>query len=127
MAKKYKIPKKVVGFNVPKQVRKSPILKMLLGSETGRRILGEALVAGAAAAAAVLAGSKREEIAEAGEGVAKTSRRAGNIAVTAMQDAAGAMTHVIGDAARELLPAGVVDPKGKSKRRDRDETSRSRH
>ncbi|GGE51205.1 hypothetical protein GCM10007276_30320 [Agaricicola taiwanensis] len=125
MAKKNKIPKNIAGIRVPKQVRKSPILRMLMSSPTGRRILADALVAGATAAAGVLARSKQDKIADAGGDMVKSGKRVGNIVVEAMQDAAGAMTHVIGDAARDLLPEEVMDPKGKAGRRARGEARNS--
>lgn len=101
---KNRIPKKIVGFRIPKTIRKNAVLKALLASPTGRKILGNALIAGATAAAAVLTATRSDEIADAGKGAAKRGKKAGNIAARAMKDAAGAMVGVIGDAASSILP-----------------------
>lgn len=108
---KNRIPKKVVGFRIPKTIRKNAVLKALLASDTGRKILGQALIAGATAAAAVLTASRSDEIADAGKGAAK----GGNLAARAMKDAAGAMVGVIGDAASSILPRG--EPSRRAPRR----------
>lgn len=103
MAKKSAIPKKVAGFKVPKAVRKSKPLKAMLGSKIGRDIIGKALIAGAAAAAAVLA-EEREEVTEAGKKGARKGARAIGIAGEAMQSAAHAAMGVVTDQARSYLP-----------------------
>jgi hypothetical protein len=105
---KNRIPKKIVGFKIPRMIRKNAVLKALLASPTGRKILGEALVAGAAAAAAVLAASRSDDIAGAGKGAAKRGRKAGNLATRAVKDAAGAMVGVISDAASSIMPSEEV-------------------
>jgi hypothetical protein len=43
MAKKFKIPKKVAGYKVPKSVRKSRLLRAMLSNPMGRDILAKAL------------------------------------------------------------------------------------
>ena len=103
MAKKNAIPKKVAGFKVPRAIRKSKPLKVLLGSKTGRDILGKALMAGAAAAAAVLA-EEREEVATAGKKGVRKGARAVGIAGDAVQSAAHAAMAVVTDSARSFMP-----------------------
>lgn len=103
MGKKNSIPKKVAGFQVPKMIRKSKPLNAMLASKTGRDILGKALLAGAAAAAAVLA-EEREDVASAGKKGAKKGARAVGIAGDAIQSAAHAAMGVVTDSARAHLP-----------------------
>lgn len=103
MAKKKVIPKKVAGFRVPKAIRKSKPLKVLLGSKTGRDILGKSLMAGAAAAAAVLA-EEREDVARAGRKSVSKGARAVGIAGDAIQSAAHAAMDVVTESARSFLP-----------------------
>ncbi len=101
---KNRIPKKVAGFKVPKMIRKNAVLKALLASSTGRQILGNALMAGATAAAAVLTAKNSDEIADAGKGAVKGGKKAGNVAAQAVKDAAGAIVGVISEAASSVLP-----------------------
>jgi len=103
---KTRIPRKIVGYKVPKAIRKSPMLKVLLGSTAGRRILSDAVMAGAAAAAAILVQSNQNDVARAGKQVAKGGKKAGNIATRAVKGAAGAMVNVIGEAAHSMTDAG---------------------
>jgi hypothetical protein len=103
MAKKNAIPKKVAGFKVPRSIRKSPILKSLLASKMGREILGKALIAGAGAAAAVLA-EERDDIAKAGKKGARKGARMVGVAGKAMQSGASAAMDVVTDSARSILP-----------------------
>ena len=117
MAKKNSIPKKVAGFKVPKTIRKSKPLKAMLGSKTGRDILGKALLAGAAAAAAVLA-EEREDVAKAGKKGARTGARAIGIAGDAIQSAAHAAMGVVTDSATAYLPHGKGDAGKKVKHRE---------
>ncbi|HEX2146616.1 MAG TPA: hypothetical protein VHG11_03075 [Pseudorhizobium sp.] len=105
MAKKNSIPKKVAGFKVPKAIRKSKPLKTMLASKTGRDILGKALLAGAAAAAAVLA-EERDDVAKAGKKGARKGAHALGIAGDAIQSAAHAAMGVVTDSARAYLPHG---------------------
>jgi hypothetical protein len=114
---KNRIPKKVLGFKIPKMLRKNAVLRALLASPTGRQILGNALMAGATAAAAVLTASHSDEIAGAGKGAVKSSKKAGNVAARAVKDAAGAMVGVISEAASSVLPDR---PKGSPRRVSRE-------
>jgi hypothetical protein len=122
---KNRIPKKIAGFRIPKTLRKNAVLKALLASDTGRQILGQALVAGATAAAAVLTASRSGEIADARKGAVKGGKKAGNIAARAVKDAAGAMVGVIRDAASAVLPDG--EPSRRSSRRVSRERRASTH
>ena len=113
---KNRIPKTIAGFKMPKPIRKSPVVRSLLGSATGRQILADALIAGAGAAAAVLAGTRSETVADAGASVAKGTAKAGNVAKDAVESATSAMANVIGDAARTILP-GTTAKSGNADRR----------
>lgn len=122
MAKKNAIPKKVAGFKVPKTIRKSKPLKAMLSSKTGRDILAKALLAGAAAAAAVLA-EERKDVAKVGKkGLRKGSRTVG-IAGDALQSAAHAAMGVVTESARSVLPEDNGQ-KNKRKEGERKGTSR---
>jgi hypothetical protein len=101
---KNKIPKKIAGFKVPKTVRKSAVLKGLLASDTGRKILGDALIAGAGAAAAILAKNNEDAIGDAGETAARKTVKAGVLTKDVVKGVTGAMAEVIGDAARAVVP-----------------------
>lgn len=96
MAKKAKIPKRVVGVKVPRAIRRSAILRSLLANDAGRQVLGEALLAGATAAAGILAAGNAS-------GLRRGTAKVGKIAVEAVSSATGAMADVIGSAAREAL------------------------
>ena len=104
MAKKNRIPKKVAGFKIPKVIRKSPVVSGLLASDTGRKILADALMAGATAAVAVLANNNRAAIADAGEDAVKGTAKAGVIVKDVVKGVSSAMAEVIGDAARAVVP-----------------------
>ena len=117
MAKKNSIPKKVAGFKVPRTIRKSKALKAMLGSKTGRDILGKALLAGAAAAAAVLA-EEREDVAKAGKKGARKGARAVGIAGDAIQSAAHAALGVVTDSASAYLPRAKGETEKKAKHRE---------
>ena len=113
MAKKAKIlPKKVAGMKVPKQLRRSRLIGSLLHSRLGRQIVADALVAGAAAAGAVLV-REREEIAAAGKSELRKGRRAAALAGEAVQSAADAVLGVVTDAARSALPEEPRPRKGR--------------
>jgi hypothetical protein len=117
---KTRIPKKIAGLKIPKVVRKNAVLKALLASPTGRKILGEALVAGAAAAAAVLASTNADQISDAGKGAAKRGKKAGNITARVIKDATGAMVGVISDAASAVLPETLSPAKSTSRKASRE-------
>ena len=48
------LPKEIEGYKIPKAIRRSNLLKSLLATHNGRRVLADALVAGADAASKVL-------------------------------------------------------------------------
>lgn len=125
MAKKGKtaLPKTVAGLKVPKSLRKSRLLRSLLASPLGRRVVADALVAGAGAAATVLM-AERKEVADAAEaGVRKGSKRLA-LVTEAIESAANAMMDVVTDAARSMLPE---DGGRKHKKRPSERASEPTH
>ena len=100
---KMKVPKRIAGFKVPKQIRKSALLRGLLASKAGREIAGRALVAGATAAAAALV-AERREVAEATKKGARKGARTLGLLSGAAESAVGAAMEVVTDAARAMLP-----------------------
>ena len=104
MAKKSKLPKKVVGVRVPKFLRKSGLLKTLMASPAGRDLMAKAVVASAGAAAAILVKEPEQVAKVAGRG-AKKSRKAAALATDAVKGAAHAAFEVLSDAAKSILPA----------------------
>jgi hypothetical protein len=52
MAKPDRTPKKIAGLKLPKEIRQAPAIRSLLATAGGRKVLTDALRAGAAAAAA---------------------------------------------------------------------------
>jgi hypothetical protein len=115
---KTRIPKRVAGWKVPKAVRKSPLLKALLGSKVGRDIAGKALMAGAAAAAAALV-AEREEVAEASRKSGKKGARMLATLTSAAESGVEAAVSVVTEAARALMPEGKA-PKRRKSRADAD-------
>jgi hypothetical protein len=109
MAKALKIPKKIAGMKVPKQLRKSgKSLTKMLDSPIGRQALAAALTA----AAGVLAGSNktvREGIGEAGSAVAQTGSGAAGLVREVAQAAVGAVADTVADKARDLIGPGGKD------------------
>jgi hypothetical protein len=85
MAKKNELPKRIAGVKVPKALRKSVVLNSLLCNEVGRQVLGEALVAGAAAAAKILADANRVGVSETGSAVRSDTKQNGKIAIEPLQ------------------------------------------
>lgn len=113
MAKKTKIPKEIAGFKVPKSLRRSKMLKHLLSSSVGRKIVADALIAGAGAGAATLV-AEREQVTDASGKAVKRSKRTIGVVGEAIENAADAVMQVIADAARSLAP----DDKRGGKRSD---------
>ncbi|RCS24754.1 hypothetical protein DUT91_04620 [Phyllobacterium salinisoli] len=104
MGKKRKaVPKRVGGVKVPKTLRRSRMLRALLGTPLGRNVLANALTAAAAAAAAVLV-EERHEIAQTGKKGLKKSGRTMAIAGDAVQSATNAAMEVLAETAQSLLP-----------------------
>jgi len=100
---KMKVPKRIAGFKVPKQIRKSELLHGLLASKTGREIAGRALVAGASAAAAVLV-AERDEVADVAKKAGRSGARKLGLVREAAESAVDAAVGVVTDAARAMLP-----------------------
>jgi hypothetical protein len=100
---KVKTPKRFAGYKVAKPVRKSALLKGLLGRKVGREIAAQALLSGASATAGVLV-AEREEIADATRKGARRSRRTLAMLSHAAESAAEAAVVVVTDAARSMLP-----------------------
>lgn len=75
----------------------------LLGSQTGRKIMAEVLVAAATAAAGVLIASQTETGKKAGRAVADAGRRGGAIAKEAVMSAAAAAADVITETATDAM------------------------
>jgi hypothetical protein len=112
MAKRYQLPKKILGVKIPKPLRDLGWLQSFLESDIGRRILAEALVAAAAAASAALAGTQTETGAKAGKAGKKSAGKGKHLVKDVVYSAAGAATEIIGNAAKSMLP----EEGGKSRR-----------
>jgi hypothetical protein len=123
---KKRVPKKIAGVRIPKTLRKAEFLKLLLGSELGRRMLADALVAAAGAAAAVLVQNNSDEIAAAGKSARRKTARTGSLMQGVIQSAAAAATEVIGEAAKTMLKGDPGKPSGKRKS-EQNALSRQRH
>ena len=113
MKKGHKLPKRLLGMEIPKPLRDLGWLHSFLESEIGRRILAEALVAAAAAASAALIGAETEAGAEASGEKAKPERKSGSAVKDALRSAAGAMTEVVGNAAKSMLVESLPENRGK--------------
>jgi hypothetical protein len=102
---KGKLPKTAAGMKVPKALRKSP-LATLFDSELGRQILADAIVAAAGAAAAALVKHRpsAQQVAGAGKAVAD----AGVATQDNVQNAAGAVAHLVTEAAQHILPSSMT-------------------
>lgn len=111
------VPKKVAGVKVPKSVRQSNSLSTLFNSSLGREILADALIAAAGAAAAALTRTRPAQ--QAGHAVADAGSQAASATSDAVQTASAAVAGVIGEAARNFLPASLV---GGDDQTERDES-----
>ena len=98
MAKKNKVPKKIAGVKIPKVFRKNALLKGLLGSPAGRKVVANALVAAAGAAATALLATK--PAAKAGHAVLELGDDPAKMLRRALKSGAAAMTQAIADAAK---------------------------
>jgi len=116
MAKKSKakLPKTIAGVTVPKAVRTSGLLDELLNSPLGREILAEAIVAAAGAVASVLMKKRPSaaQVAQAGETIVDTGAGAASATKALAQTAVGAVTEVVADAARHILPNALTESAG---------------
>lgn len=100
MAKKIRIPKRVIGIKIPKALRKNSLIKGLLGSHTGRQVIADALMAAAAAAAAALAAGGPKGVAKAGAAVAHAAEDGTTVAKRAVKSAVDALTDSLSGAAK---------------------------
>jgi hypothetical protein len=91
------------GFMASDMFNPSTWASTLLGSQTGRKIVAEALVAAAAAAAAVLVATRTEAGQKAGRALVSAGKRGGEIAKEAALSAAAAAADVITDTATQAL------------------------
>jgi hypothetical protein len=116
MAKKSKakLPKTIAGVTVPKAERTSGLLNELLNSQLGREILAEAIVAAAGAVASVLMKkrSSTDQVAQASETIVNTGAEAASATKDLAQTAVGAVTGVVADAARHILPSALTESAG---------------
>src|SRR5215213_1288509 len=112
MAKKTKAkrPKTIAGVKVPKAVRTSGLLDELLNSQLGREILAEALVAAAGAVASVLMKKRpsADKVAQAGGAIVDKGAEDASATKDLAQTAVGAVTEVVADAARLILPSALT-------------------
>jgi len=116
MAKKRALPKSVAGFKVPKSLRKNRLLNGLVASPIGRKVLADALMAGAGAAASVLI-QQREGAADGTKAGLRKGEKAISVAADAVESAVDAMMHVVTEAARSMLPADKHKKHAKQKGR----------
>jgi hypothetical protein len=92
MTKKTKVPKSLFGVKIPKSLRNAGWVKDILGSDAGRKLVADTLVAVASAAAAAILAYRpsRDEVGKTGRSVArkgKTSKRgaSGGLADTILE------------------------------------------
>jgi hypothetical protein len=76
MAKADRIPKKIAGLKLPKSIREAPAVRSLLSTAKGRKIFAEALIEGAATAAAQVIKAHEAAKAEKPAVPGKTKRSA---------------------------------------------------
>ena len=76
MSQSDRTPKKIAGLKLPKEIREAPAIKALLSTEEGRKLFADALIEGAAAAAAkVIAAHESKAKEPASKSVAKKPAR----------------------------------------------------
>jgi hypothetical protein len=123
---KTKVPKKVAGVKLPKTLRHSDLVGAILQNDTARRLLADALIAAAGAAAAVLTRKvvpSAEQVAAAGEAVADAGSKAASATTDLASDIAGTLGHAVTAVATSLLPDG---PDGGKKKRRKTRTEEAR-
>jgi hypothetical protein len=65
MAKPDRTPKKIAGLKLPKEIRQAPAVRALLATAAGRKLFEDALIEGAATAAArVIAAHEASKLAK---------------------------------------------------------------
>ena len=124
---KDKVPKAVAGVPVPKRLRKASIITSVLNHPLGRRILADALVAAAGAAATALNRHQASgtHASQDGDGHALKSHPSSLITSDLAKSAAGALGHLALDVVEQVLPkkeAKKVKAKAKKENKDRKST-----
>jgi hypothetical protein len=106
---KGKLPKTIGGIKVPKALRKS-LASSLLDSPKAREILADVIMAAAGAAAAALVRNRAsgQQVTAAGEAAIDAGAGAASVTGEVAQSAAGAVTDVVADAARHILPTSLT-------------------
>lgn len=104
-SKGFRLPKRIAGVKIPKQLRKSGSLASVLESPMARQILADALIA--AAGALATSRDARHAVGHAGSGAAETVR-----------DAAGAIAGVVAEGMRHALTDGGDDRRGRNRSRE---------
>ncbi|HVK90217.1 MAG TPA: hypothetical protein VM468_02190 [Mycoplana sp.] len=109
--KKTRSQTNVLGLKLPKSLRKAAWLDDLLQSEIGRKILADALVAAAGAAAAALTryGAQSEQIAKAKNAAVETGSEATSAATDLVGAAVSTGVKVVSAVAEDLLPMTESD------------------
>jgi len=112
---KGKLPKTVVGVNVPKMLRASAVAT-LFDSPLGREILAEALIAAAGAAAAALVKNRpsAQQVAKAGGAVVDAGMDAAASTRDTVQGAAGVVANLVTEAAQHILPTSLTGAEDES-------------
>jgi len=95
------------GSKIAKTVKKSGLMD-LIGSNLGREILADALIAAAGAAAAALTQTRTAK--KAGNAVADAGAQTADLT----QTAAGTVAGVVTEAARHFLPSGLLGESSES-------------
>ena len=110
MAKKAKLPKTIAGVRVPKILRQSGTIDTLLNTEIGRKVLADAIMAAAGAAAAALVQNRPSgaQVARAGEAVADAGTEAASVTKDLVQGAVGVVAGAVTEAAQHVLPASLT-------------------
>lgn len=95
------------GSKIAKTVKRSGLMDMI-GSDLGREILADALIAAAGAAAAALTQTRPAK--KVGAAVADAGAQTADLT----QTAAGTVAGVVTEAARHFLPSGLIGESGGS-------------
>ena len=107
---KTKLPKTVAGIKIPKGLRKSGVLETLVGSQAGRQLLADAIMAAATAAASVLAGKAVRSVAQAHGDTARPAREGSGGG--SGDGPGGAIAGLITEAAEAMLSPRSEAPEG---------------
>jgi hypothetical protein len=113
MAKKIKLPKRILGLRIPKALRRSKTIEAILSSPLGREIVAGALVAAAGAMATALV-ENREDLARAGKKGGRTAAGVADLSRRTLKSGARAFSEEIGSAIHKIIP--FDDPKKMKKK-----------